>query len=108
MPVLFLAIGIVILKAVIPVGYVAMVLERELGLRAAPFATIFTLRIILGTQPADLTSDILNTDLQKLLFSTSSARVVLTSKPAYALYSLSVLQFALFVIAAFVNNFRFM
>jgi hypothetical protein len=108
LPILFLAIGVVMLRAVIPVGYVAMVLERELGLRAAPFATIFALRLILGTQPADLTSDILNKDLQALLFSTSSARVVLASKPAYVLYLLSALQFVLFLTATFVGHFRFM
>jgi hypothetical protein len=108
LPLALLAIGVVILKAVIPIGYVAMALERELGLRAAPFATIFTLRVILGTQPSNLKSDIVNIDLQKLLFSTSAARTVLTRRPAYILYLLSALQFALFLIATFVYNFRFM
>jgi hypothetical protein len=85
LPLAFLAIGVVILKAVIPVGYVAMTLERELGLRTAPFATIMTLRLILGTQPSNLESDIINMDFQKLLYSTSSARTVLTSRPSYIL-----------------------
>jgi len=108
LPLAIIVTGIFILKAVIPVGYVAMTLERELGLRTAPFATIFTLRLILGAERSTLKSDIANADLQKLLFSTSSTRTVLTSRGTYILYVFSAVQVALFLISTFVYHFRFM
>jgi hypothetical protein len=39
LPWALLVTGIFVLKAVIPAGYVAMALERDLALRTAPFAT---------------------------------------------------------------------
>jgi hypothetical protein len=41
MPILLIVEAVWVLRGVIPIGYVAMVLEQELGLRIAPLATVF-------------------------------------------------------------------
>jgi hypothetical protein len=70
--------------------------------------TILTLRLILGAERSTLRCDIADADLQDLLFSTSSARAVLTSRGAYILYLFSAVQVALFLISDFIYDFRFM
>jgi hypothetical protein len=104
-----LVIGIQVLKAMTVVGYVAMVLEQELGLRSAPLVTSFMLRLVHGTIPAGPGSfpDVTDADLQKSLFS-ARARTVLAGKPAYIMYAISVAQLGLFIISAFVYHFDFM
>jgi hypothetical protein len=106
-PIILLIAYVEILKSALPVGYVAMVLERELGLSKAPLATVFAFRMIHSAQPTGGTFQGINdSDLQESLFS-APARIAFASTPAYVLYAIFLAQIGLFLISIFVENFRF-
>jgi hypothetical protein len=106
-PILLFIIYVELLKYALPVGYVAMALERELGLSNAPLATAFAARVILRIDPQGGLGGVTARDLQKSLSSTS-ARLVFARTPAYVLYSIFIAQLGLFLISIFVGKYHFM
>jgi hypothetical protein len=106
MPIILLVTYIEILKSAMAVGYVAMILERKLGLLATPLATIFSWRILYGTMPEVNDLPDLTEASARDAFYANSVRLGLVRAPAFALYIIFAAQVALFLIAAF--SFRFM
>jgi hypothetical protein len=103
-PAILVVIAMIFVNATLPVIYVAMTLEQELGLRKAPLATIFAMRMFLGISPEAVNLNEAN--LRDSIISAPSTRL-LKMRAAYIMYGITALQIALFLIATFVAHFRF-
>lgn len=107
-PIMLLIAYVELLKSALPIAYVAMTLEQELGLRGAPLATIFALHMVLRIHPTDTGfPNGIDPGLLKSLFS-SPIRIAFARTPAYVLYVIFIAQVGLFLIGTLVENFHFM
>jgi hypothetical protein len=105
MPVILIAVAIQVEKAAVPIIYVAMKLEQELGLHKAPLAMIFAARWVLHLQPSEI--DTTDASIWESVYS-MRAGASLKSKPAYIMYAIVLAQVILFTIATFVYHVRLM
>jgi hypothetical protein len=103
-PVIFLAIGIQVVKAAIPIIYTAIDLEQELGLSKAPLMTLLSARIFLGIAPNAVNPAQVNL-LESVLSTQPTA--FLRLRVAYVIYAIIALQVILFLLVTFAGNYRF-
>jgi hypothetical protein len=101
-------VGLEFAKYVAPIIYVAMKIEQELGLQAAPLVSVFAMRAFRGVlSTGQGLPEIGTAEPERLMLGMRSA-MFLKTRAAYVMYALIVAQFALFLLATFSTGYHFM